>query len=96
VIDLALAGNWLQFDFASNGCCRHDVMWGSFRSAQESAADAVAASGAVSESCAAGTLSPGEAAEVMRSIETHLRAIELRQIEAGMAALEKSQKGAQP
>jgi hypothetical protein len=48
------------------------------------------------ESCAAGTLSPGEAAEVMRSIETHLRAIELRQIEAGMAALEKSQKGAHP
>ena len=69
----------------------------------ESAADAVAASGAVLESCSAGTLSPSEAAEVMRSIETHLRAIELRQIETGMvtlessqAALERSQKEKQP
>src|SRR5262249_28873096 len=57
----------------------------------ESAADAVAASGAVLESCAAGTLSPGEAADVVRLIETHLRAIELRQIETGIAALERSQ-----
>ena len=61
----------------------------------ESAADAVAASGAVLESCAAGTLSPSEAVEVMRSIETHLRAIELRQIETGMAALERSQNETQ-
>jgi hypothetical protein len=57
----------------------------------ESAADAVAASGAVLESCAAGTLSPGEAADVMELIKTHLRAIDLRQIETGMAALERSQ-----
>ena len=62
----------------------------------ESAADAVAASRAVLESCTAGTLTPGEAAEVMRLIETHLRAIELRQIETGMAALERSQKETQP
>jgi hypothetical protein len=47
------------------------------------------------ESCAAGTLSPGEAAEVMALITTHLRAIELTQIETGMAALEKSQKEVQ-
>jgi len=57
----------------------------------ESAADALAASGAVLESCAAGNLSPGEAADVMELIKTHLRAIELRQIETGMAALERSQ-----
>jgi hypothetical protein len=62
----------------------------------ESAADAVAASGAVLESCAAGTLSPGEAAEVMGLIATHLRAIELRQIETGMAVLERSQKETPP
>ena len=62
----------------------------------ESAADALAASGAVLESCAAGTLSPGEAAEVMGLIASHLRAIELTQIETGMAALEKSQKETQP
>jgi hypothetical protein len=61
----------------------------------ESAADALVASGAVLESCAAGTLSPGEAAEVMALITTHLRAIELTQIETGMAALEKSQKEVQ-
>ena len=57
----------------------------------ESAADAVAASAAVLESCAAGTLSPGEAADVMELFKTHLRAIELRQIESGLAALERSQ-----
>jgi hypothetical protein len=62
----------------------------------ESAADAVAASGAVLESCAAGTLSPGEAAEVMELVSAHLRAIELRQIETGMAALERSQKETPP
>ena len=57
----------------------------------ESAEDAVAASAAVLESCAAGTLSPGEAADVMELFKTHLRAIELRQIESGLAALERSQ-----
>jgi hypothetical protein len=62
----------------------------------ESAADAVAASGAVLESCAAGILSPSEAADVMGLIKTHLHAIELTQIESGMATLEKSQKGPQP
>ena len=69
----------------------------------ESAADALAASGAVLESCAAGNLSPSEAADVMELIKTQLRAIELRQIESGMAAhersqaaLERSQKEKQP
>jgi hypothetical protein len=62
----------------------------------ESAADSVAASRTVLESCAEGTLSPGEAADVMAMIATHLRAIELSQIETGMAALEKSQKETQP
>jgi hypothetical protein len=62
----------------------------------ESAADAVAGSSAVLESCAAGILSPGEAADVMGLIATHLRAIELAQIETGMAALENSRKGTQP
>jgi hypothetical protein len=64
--------------------------------ARASAADALTASGAVLESCAAGTLSPDEAADVMRLIETHLRAIELRQIETGMVALERSQKETPP
>ena len=41
----------------------------------ESAADALAAPGAVLESCPAGTLSPAEAAIVMDLIATHLRAI---------------------
>jgi hypothetical protein len=58
----------------------------------QSAADAVAASSAVLTACSAGILSPAEAAEVMRLIETHLRAIELTQIETGIAALEKSER----
>jgi len=48
------------------------------------------------ESCAAGILSPGEAADVMSLIATHLRAIELNQIEAGIAALEQAKKKSQP
>jgi len=50
----------------------------------ETAADAVAASGAVLQSCSAGILSPSEAADVMGLIATHVRAIELHQIEAGL------------
>jgi hypothetical protein len=42
----------------------------------ESAADALLASSAVLESCAARTLSPSEAADVMGLIATHLRVIE--------------------
>ena len=42
----------------------------------ESTADALAASRAVLDSCAGGILSPGEAADVMGLIATHLRAIE--------------------
>src|ERR1700730_11989111 len=62
----------------------------------ESAADAVAASGAVLESCSAGILSPSEAAELMGLIKTHLHAIELTRIEAGIAALEQTKKRSQP
>jgi Family of unknown function (DUF5681) len=42
----------------------------------ESATDALAASRAVLDSCAAGILSTGEAADVMGLIATHLRAIQ--------------------
>jgi hypothetical protein len=98
VIELALAGNMsaIRLCFERLLPPRHDRGVVFDLPKIESATDAVAASGAVLESCAAGTLTPGEAAEVMRLIETHLRAIELRQIETGIAALEKSQKGPQP
>ena len=98
VIDLALAGNMaaIRLCFERLLPPRRDRGVAFDLPKIESAADALAASGAVLESCAAGTLTPGEAAEVMRLIETHLRAIELSQIETGMAALEKSQKGPQP
>jgi len=105
VIELALAGNIpaIRLCFERLLPPRRDRGVAFDLPKIESAADAVAASGAVLESCAAGTLSPSEAVEVMRSIETHLRAIELRQIETGMvtlessqAALERSQKEKQP
>jgi hypothetical protein len=98
VIDLALGGNMpaLRLCFERLLPPRRDRGVAFDLPKIESAADAVAASGAVLESCAAGTLSPGEAAEVMELIKTHLRAIELTQIESGMAALEKSQKKTQP
>ncbi len=98
VIDLALAGNMaaIRLCFERLLPPRRDRGVVFDLPKIESAADAVAASGAVLESCAAGTLSPSEAVEVMRSIETHLRAIELRQIETGMATLERSQKETPP
>jgi hypothetical protein len=98
VIELALAGNMaaIRLCFERLLPPRRDRAVAFDLPKIESAADAAAASGAVLESCAAGTLSPSEAAEVMRSIETHLRAIELRQIETGMATLERSQKETPP
>ena len=93
MIELALAGNIpaIRLCFERLLPPRRD-RWIAFDLPKiESAADAVAASGAVLESCAAGNLSPGEAADVMELIKTHLRAIELRQIESGMATLERSQ-----
>jgi hypothetical protein len=57
----------------------------------ESAADAVKASSAVLTACAAGELSPHEASEIMGLISTHVGAIEVAELEARVAALEKKQ-----
>jgi Family of unknown function (DUF5681) len=57
----------------------------------ESAADALKASSAVISACAAGELSPHEASEIMGLISTHARAIEVAELEARVAALEKKQ-----
>jgi Family of unknown function (DUF5681) len=55
----------------------------------ESAADAVKASSAVIAACAAGELSPHEANQIMGLISTHVRTIEVAELEARVAALEK-------
>jgi Family of unknown function (DUF5681) len=55
----------------------------------ESAADAVKASSAVISACAAGELPPREASEIMGLISTHVRTIEVAELEARIAALEK-------
>src|SRR5260370_31325657 len=93
VIELALAGNIaaIRLCFERLLPPRRDRGVAFDLPKIESAADAVAASPAVLESCAAGTLSPGEAADVMELIKTHLRALELRQIETGMPAPQRSQ-----
>src|SRR5262245_43093022 len=57
-----------------------------------SVSDALNASSAVLTACAAGTLSPGEAAEVMGLISTHVRRLEMTDIEARLTALEKAQQ----
>jgi hypothetical protein len=57
----------------------------------ESAADAVKASSAVMTACAAGELSPHEASEITGLISTHVGAIEVGELEARVAALEKKQ-----
>jgi hypothetical protein len=55
----------------------------------ETTADALSASSSVLAACADGVLSPGEAAQVMESISTHVRMLEAVEIEARVSALEK-------
>jgi hypothetical protein len=58
----------------------------------ESAADARKASSAVISACAAGELSPHEATEIMGLISTHVRTIEVAELEARLSAVEKRQQ----
>jgi hypothetical protein len=58
----------------------------------ESVNDLANASSAILEACAAGTLSPGEAVEVMGLISAHVRVLEMTEIEARLSALEKVQR----
>ena len=53
------------------------------------AADALAASSAVLAECAAGTLTPSEAREVMGLIATHVRTVEVAELERRLSELEK-------
>jgi hypothetical protein len=61
----------------------------------ESAADAVKASSAVITACAAGELSPHEATAIMGLISTHVRAIEVAELETRVAALENDRSPAE-
>jgi hypothetical protein len=54
--------------------------------------DLTIASSAILKACAAGTLSPGEAAEVMSLISDHVRVLEMTEIEARLTALEKARQ----
>jgi hypothetical protein len=58
----------------------------------ESAADALRASSSVLAACAKGALSPNDAAAIMGLIATHVRTIEVAEIEARVSALEREQK----
>jgi hypothetical protein len=53
------------------------------------AADALKASSAILVACAAGILSPSEAAAVMDLVAVHVRTLEMTEIETRLAALEK-------
>ena len=61
----------------------------------ESAADAVKASSAVITACAAGELSPHEATAIMGLISTHVRTIEVAELEPEVAALENDRSPAE-
>src|SRR5262249_4946649 len=78
LIELALGGNMaaLRICFERLSPPRRDHGVAFDLPKIESAADALAASHAVLDSCAAGILSTGEAADVMGLIATHLRAIQ--------------------
>jgi hypothetical protein len=58
----------------------------------ESAAEALKASSAVITACATGELSPHEATEIMGLISTHVRTIEVAELEARLSAVEKRQE----
>jgi hypothetical protein len=58
----------------------------------ESVANALSASSAVIASCAAGALSPRDAAEIMGLVSTHIHMLELTEIEARLTSLEKGLK----
>lgn len=58
----------------------------------ETAADAVRASSLLLTACADGILSPGEASEIMSMVSSHVRLIEVTELEAKVAALEKAQQ----
>jgi hypothetical protein len=58
----------------------------------ETVNDLTIASSAILKACAAGTLSPDEAAEVMSLISDHVRVLEMTEIEARLTALEKARQ----
>lgn len=58
----------------------------------KTAADAIHASSLVLTACAAGSLSPGEASEIVNLISSHVRLLEMSEIEARLTALEKGQQ----
>lgn len=58
----------------------------------ETAADAARASSAVLAECAAGNLSPSEASEIQALISSHVRVLEVAELEARVAALENGPK----
>jgi hypothetical protein len=58
----------------------------------ETAGDALKASSSILAACADGALSPGEAAEIMDLLSTHLRTVEVTEIEARLSSLEKAQR----
>jgi hypothetical protein len=57
----------------------------------ETASDAVKATAALVEGVASGALTPSEAAELSKLVEGFSRAVELREIEARLVALEQAQ-----
>jgi hypothetical protein len=58
----------------------------------ETAADAAGASSAVLAECAAGNLSPSEASEILALISSHVRVLEVAELEARVATLENRAK----
>ena len=61
--------------------------------AVETAADLTKATGALMQGVAAGEITPGEAAEMSKLVDAHVRAIEAVDLAARIAALENPQEG---
>jgi hypothetical protein len=58
----------------------------------ENVKDLVIASSAILKACASSTLSPGEAVEVMGLISSHVRLLEMTDVEARLTALENAEQ----
>lgn len=81
----------MRCDFVWNDWCRPDATF-DLPPKIETAADAAKASSAVLTECAAGNLSTSEAAAIMGLISSHVRVLEISEIEGRLEALENKVK----
>jgi hypothetical protein len=95
VIEKAKDGDMAALRFCLERLCppRRDRLVNFEMPKIESAQDAAQAASAVLAACAAGQISPGEAAEIMTLVASYVRMLETSAFEARLTALQSSLEG---